>query len=602
MTFFVTSHSIESESEGELYVVIDQSCDTLSECICPKHQIEGILVGGEGESAMVEAKDRERNTSRSSEVTNQCPPLVNYDLYGSDAPLLGYLERVGVELSEVAQLGEWLGSGEAIEHGRLANAYPPVLRSFDSSGRRLDEVEYHASYHYLMDISVGAGIAAFPVKSLQGNDHLKRCIALYLVSQNEAGHACPLSMTYACLPALAHNPELMELWGSRLRSKVYDFGLRSPLSKAGLLAGMGMTEKQGGSDVRATETTASPIGGEWRVSGHKWFCSAPMSDLFFILAQAPGGLSCFALPRVLEDGTKNSFLLQRLKDKVGNRSNASAEVEFDDSTAYLIGEEGRGVKTILEMVSFCRLDSLISSTAQMRQALLQAAWFATHRRSFGEWLIDQDLMQNVLLELTLESNAATLTSLRIAQSADMGAADPAEVSFRRLCVGLAKFFVCKRAPGFVAEAMECLGGNGYVEESILARLFRESPLNGVWEGTGNVNALDVQRTLRRDGVAMEAYLAELRLALGANSTFDNCFKGLVSRKFSLDDSPWGARELVVSMALALQASLMIRYDSQEMADLFCHSRLDGGVGGVYGTLPRVSNAKELIAQSLPLIA
>ena len=532
---------------------------------------------------------------RTHQVFNQVSQLADYNLFLGDPVALTYLKDRGAQTEELADLGSWLGTPEAIELGRLANTYEPRLRSHDASGHRIDEVEFHPSYHQLMRKTISAGIASFPEKSnLDRNYHLKRAVGMYLISQNEAGHGCPVSMTYAAVPALRNNPGLSQLYEPLLRSHEYAAELGSLATKRSMTAGMGMTEKQGGSDVRANTTVAVATDGpESIITGHKWFCSAPMSDIFLILAQDQSGLSCYLVPRVLEDGTRNHFAIQRLKDKLGNRSNASCEVEFDNTVGYLVGEPGRGVKTIFEMVGFCRFDSMLGSAAQMRQALVQALHYARNRMAFGSALMDHDLMQNVLVDLTIESEAATLAFLRLAESDDNASSD-FEAAFRRIALAVLKFLICKRAPGYMAEALECLGGNGYVEDSITARLFRESALNGIWEGSGNVNALDVLRAMGKEPQSTEALVKELDEGRGVDIHYDTALEALKSDLVRLDNPQWIARAIVERMGLLLQGALMLKYSSTLNAAIFCDSRLGQYRGSVYGTLGSNRNSKAIL--------
>ena len=437
------------------------------------------------------------------EVTNQPPPLQDYDVFTADEALRQATTREGAAwaVDELRALGRRAGTPDAIELGFVANRNEPELRTHDRYGNRVDRVDYHPAYHELMTVAVEAGLHAAPWADGRPGAHVARAAAFIVWSQVEAGHGCPISMTYSVVPALRAEPALAAEWEPRLVARSYDGADRPAHEKAGNIAGMGMTEKQGGSDVRANTTRAEPAAdGTWRLTGHKWFCSAPMSDVFLMLAQAPGGLSCFLVPRWLPDGTRNAgFRLMRLKDKLGNRSNASSEVELDGAVASPVGEEGRGVRTIIGMVTHTRLDCVLGATATMRQATVQAVHHATHRRAFGRALVDQPLMGNVLADLALESEAATVTALRLARAfdeADRG--DEQADAFRRLATAVAKYWVCKRQPMHVGEALECLGGNGYVEESIMPRLFRESPLNGIWEGSGNVMCLDVLRAMARE--------------------------------------------------------------------------------------------------------
>ncbi|KAB8167799.1 DNA alkylation response protein [Streptomyces sp. 3MP-14] len=526
-------------------------------------------------------------------VTNQVPPLVDYDVFTRDAALAeGFARQVAPEVAEEAtaelrDLGRSAGSAEAAEWGRLANENPPALRVFDAVGHRIDEVEFHPAWHLLLERAVGAGLTdAWSRPSGQ----LRRTAGFMVWSQVEAGHGCPVSMTHAAVPALRAAPELAAVWEPLLTSRSYEPGLVRPATaKAGALAGMGMTEKQGGSDVRANTTRAEPAGepGLFRLTGHKWFCSAPMSDAFLVLAQAPAGLSCFLLPRVLPDGQRNAFRIQRLKDKLGNRSNASSEVEFDGETlAWLVGEEGRGVRTIIEMVAATRIDCVTGSAAIMRQAVVRAIHHAAHRSAFGGPLIDKPLMTNVLADLALESEAATALALRLASAADAAAAGSAQDRhLLRLAVPAAKYWVTKRCTPVAAEALECLGGNGYVEESGLPRLLRESPLNSLWEGSGNVQALDALRALTREPGALNAYLTEVGAATGADHRLDAALKDLLTELSDLEGVEARARRIVERLALVLQGALLVRHAPPEVADAFCASRLGGDWGGSFGTLP-----------------
>jgi putative acyl-CoA dehydrogenase len=422
-------------------------------------------------------------------------------------------------------------------------------------------------------------------------------------SQVEGGHGCPVSMTHAAVPALRADAALAAEWVPRLTSYTYEFGLRPPQDKAGCLAGMGMTEKQGGSDVRSNTTVAVPAAdGTYRITGHKWFTSAPMCDVFLILAQAPNGLTCFLVPRVLPDGTRNTFRIQRLKDKLGNRSNASSEPEFDDTVAWRLGDEGRGVRTIIEMVMMTRLDCVIGTASLMRACVSQATHHARHRQAFGDYLVDKPLMRHVLADLAVESEAATAVMLRLAAATDAAADDPAEAAFRRVGLAVSKYWVCKRGPAVAAEALECLGGNGYVEDFPMARIYREAPLNSIWEGSGNVNALDTLRALGREPQALEAFLAEVESASGADARLDRAVADLTT---SLDDPSEvevRSRRLVEQMALALQGSLLVRYAPPAVADAFCASRLGGDWGHAFGTLPAGVDARTIVERATPKVS
>ena len=534
---------------------------------------------------------------RTHEVTNQPPPLVDYDLFTADQALCEAVRRYDGEgaVPGLASLGTLAGSAQAQRWGVEANAHPPVLRTHDRYGNRIDEVEFHPSWHELLQVAVGEGLHATPWAPDAGKAaHLVRAAGFLVWSQVEAGHGCPVSMTYAAVPALRTDPALAAAWEPRLRATSYDGRLGGPVAKPGCLAGMGMTEKQGGSDVRANTTTAQPLAadGEYALTGHKWFCSAPMSDVFLMLAQAEGGLTCFVVPRVLDDGTRNVFRIQRLKDKLGNRSNASAEIELDGTWARRLGPEGRGIHTIIEMVTMTRLDCVLGSTALMRQATAQAVHHASHRAAFGSPLVEKELMRNVLADLAVETEAATALAMRLAAAFDRDERD-----FRRLAVAVGKFWVCKRAPGVVGEALECLGGNGYVEESGLPRIYREAPLNSIWEGSGNVSALDVLRVLQREPAAVAAFLAECELGRGADARLDAALDRLPAVLDAASEED--ARRVTEQMALALQGSLLARHAPPYVSDAFCASRLAGDWGAVPGTLPSGLDTAAIVARARP---
>ncbi|MGW4498751.1 isovaleryl-CoA dehydrogenase [Micromonospora sp. NPDC004336] len=538
------------------------------------------------------------------EVFNQVPPMVGHDT-ADDPALLDGLAREGAgwAAAELHELGRIGGAEEAAEQGRLANDHPPVLRTHDRYGHRIDEVEFHPAWHELMRTAVTHGLHAAPWADDRPGAHVARAAKFY-VWRPDAGHGCPISMTYAAVPALRHAPELAARYEPLLTARTYDFGLRPPLAKRGLLAGMSMTEKQGGSDVRANATTAHPEpDGTYRLVGHKWFTSAPMCDLFLTLAQAPGGLTCFLVPRVLPDGTRNPMRLMRLKDKLGNRSNASAEVEYEHAVAWRVGDEGRGVRTIIDMVNLTRLDCVVGAAAGMRQGLLTAAHHATHRRAFGRYLVDQPLMRNVLADLAVESEAATVLMTRLAGATDRSArGDAGETAFKRLALAVGKYWVCKRWPAHAAEALECLGGNGYVEESGLPRLFRESPLNSIWEGSGNVAALDVLRAIGREPQVMEAFQAEVCAAAGADARLDAAVRQVRAELSDRDDLELRARRVVERLALVLQGSLLVRHGHPAVADAFCASRLGGDHGQAYGTLPAGVDFAAIIDRAVPKVA
>ncbi len=528
-------------------------------------------------------------------VANQAPPLAGHDVVAGDEALRDAVLRHADQatLDSLSDLGAQAGSAPAREHGMLANEHPPRLVPYDRYGRRVDEVSFHPSWHWLMERAIGHGLAATAWEQQAAGEphaHVRRAAGFLGWSQTEPGHGCPVSMTYAAVPALRADDALAKEWTPLLASRTYDPGLRAPQTKAGLLAGMGMTEKQGGSDVRANLTQARPAGvdGEYTLHGHKWFTSAPMNDVFLLLAQAEGGLSCFLVPRVLPDGTRNLLDVVRLKDKLGNRSNASSELELDGTLAVRLGDEGRGVRTIIEMVAATRLDCVLGSASLMRRAVAEAAWHVAHRSAFGARLADQPLMRNVVADLALESEAATSLALRLAAAVDRPD-DAHEVALRRIALPLAKFWVCKRTPGVTAEALECLGGNGYVEESGLPLLYREAPLNSLWEGSGNVQALDVLRALAREPASLEAWIDEVGLARGADRHLDRAVEDTLALLGELISQPDGrlegaARRVAGRMALLLQASLLVRHAPAEVADAFCVSRLASTHDGVYGAL------------------
>src|SRR3954469_3938371 len=520
--------------------------------------------------------------------TNQQPPFEDENLFERDVALQEALEREGGSwgIDRVRDLGAVAGSAEALAHGRRANANLPVLQTHDRFGHRIDQVELDPSWHWLLKVGIEREITSLPWRDPKPGAHVVRGALFMLWSQAESGVMCPISMTYAGVPALRKNPDLAAEWEPRLTLPDYE---------RGALCGMAMTEKQGGSDVRANSTQAVPLGdGTYEITGHKWFCSYPPCDVFLILAQAPGGLSCF----LLERGPGMEF--QRLKDKLGTRSLPSSEVEFRGAVARLIGDEGRGVATIIEMVNHTRLDCLLGSATGMRRGFVEAAWHANHRAAFGKLLVDQPAMQNVLADLALESEAATAAALRAAR-----AYDEQDHTFKRIATAVLKYWVCKRAPGHAAEALECLGGNGFVEESLMPRLYRDAPLNSIWEGSGNVAALDVLRALAREPEALPAFMAEVELASGSNAQLDSHVASLKTRFAGLADGDpqWHARRIVEDMGLALQAGLLVRNSPSFVADAFCASRLatDSGFRSTtYGTLPAGIDAKAIIDRALPV--
>jgi putative acyl-CoA dehydrogenase len=551
---------------------------------------------------------------RTHSVFNQPPPLEGVDVFSSNLPLVEATEREGAGwvCERAGELGRLIGGEPQLLWGRLANENKPVLRTHDRYGNRIDEVEFHPAWHALMKMGVEHGLHSLPWTSEEPFAHTARA-ALYLTAiQAEAGFACPITMTYAVVPALRAQPDLAAEWVPLLTATSYDPRLIPARGKGSAIAGMAMTEKQGGSDVRANTTSARPTdrfalgdgpGGEYELNGHKWFCSAPMSDIFLVLAQTDEGLSCFLLPRVLPDGSRNPFHIQRLKDKLGNRSNASSELELEGTWARMVGEPGRGVATIIEMVGHTRLDCVIGAAAGMRAGVVNATHHTAHRSAFGKLLIDQPLMRNVLADLCLESEAATSLALRLARAYDEAHAD-AEAGddtsdaqlFKRLATAVAKYWVCKRAPNHACEALECLGGNGYVEESGMPRLYREAPLASIWEGSGNVISLDVLRALTRAPRALEVFLEELEQARGADRHLDARVERL-KREFSDPATlETRARRVVEDMALCLQGSLLARHAPPAVADAFCASRLGEEGGLEYGTLPAGSDFESIIAR------
>lgn len=534
---------------------------------------------------------------------NQSPPLQDYNLFSSDRALREGVEREthGLDPAEIAELGELAGNPDVIQLGFDANENPPVLHTHDRYGNRIDEVRFHPSWHVLMATAAGRGLHAAPWVDDLPHPHVRRAAKFYVWSQVEGGHGCPISMTYAAIPALRHNALLSNQWEQKLAARTYDPRLLPIDDKGSAIIGMGMTEKQGGSDVRANMTRATRCGteGEYVLSGHKWFCSAPMSDAFLMLAQADGGLSCFFVPRVLPDGTRNPFAIQRLKDKLGNRSNASGEIELAGTHAWLVGEEGRGINTIVEMVNQTRLDCVIGSAALLRQTLAQAIHHAIYRRAFGTKLIDHVLMQNVLADLALESEAATVLMLRLARTVDEAPHKPMAAALKRIGTAIGKYYVCKRAIVASAEAMECLGGNGYVEESIMPRLYREAPVNSIWEGSGNINALDVLRVVQKHPEAVEALRIELAPAM-EDSRMARAVNALEDELRQRDNLEWHARSLVERMAILWQGSLLLQHAPNYVSDGFIASRVTGESGYTFGTLPIKTALKGIVKRAAPI--
>jgi putative acyl-CoA dehydrogenase len=525
------------------------------------------------------------------EVFNQPPPLEDINLFTSDLALAQAVRNAGGEghRQRLAAMGARAGSQEVQAWGAEANRVLPVLETHDRFGRRIDEVTFHPAYHQLMDLGLSSGIASLAWQG-EGAGHLAHSALMLLLSQADSGTGCPMTMTYAAVPALRAEPKVAEQWVPRITAGAYDPACRPAAEKAGVTIGMAMTEKQGGSDVRANSTRAEPTGEEgwYRIDGHKWFCSAPMCDAFLTLAYAEGGLTCFLVPRWLPDGSRNAgFRVMRLKDKLGDRSNASSEIEYHGALAQRVGPEGRGVATIIQMVQHTRLDCVTGSAAQMRFALANALWHTAHRSAFQKRLVDQPAMAAVLADLALESEAATATAMRLAQAFDEN--DP----LARLLTPIAKYWVCKRAPGMVYEAMEAHGGVGYVENGPMPRLFRQSPLNAIWEGSGNVIALDVLRAVAREPESVEALQAFLLAQRGKNATYDRFVAGI-----DLGRAREGtARLLVEQAALAAQAAILLDWDNP-LADAYCALRL-GQRGMAYGAFDASVDCAAIIARAMP---
>ncbi len=554
-------------------------------------------------------------------VFNQAKPLVDYNMYATDFILKELCTAYGAGWSEssLESFGAFAGSAEANAWAVQANTSEPVLHTHDRFGNRIDEVEYHPAYHQLMSASIENSLHCLPWREAKPGAHVARAALMYMSYQNEGGHCCPISMTYSVVPSLRKQPDLAGSWEPLILSTSYDSRFRPATQKKGITLGMGMTEKQGGSDVRANTTSATPVaqpgpGKEYLLTGHKWFVSAPMSDAFLVLAQAKAGLSCFLVPRWKPDGARNGLFLQRLKDKLGNRSNASSEIEFVDALGWLVGEEGRGVPTIIEMVNHTRLDCTIGSAALMRQATLQALHHCHHRSTFGKRLSEHPLMLNVLADLSLEWEAGTRLMMRVARAYDRAAGEEGEALFKRVGSAIAKYWLCKRGPMHVAEALECLGGNGYVEESPMPRLYRETPVLGIWEGSGNVICLDVLRAIGKEPETVDALVAELDAALGESARLDSFLASIkdnlskLKKNGELKDPAaaarheQGARLLVERLALALQATLMLRQAPGPVAVEFINSRLDRQGGLAFGTLSAGADVKAIVERAYPFSA
>jgi putative acyl-CoA dehydrogenase len=520
-------------------------------------------------------------------VTNQVPPFEGYNPATSPV-LTEALIREGGEwgLDEVSELGAMSGTAQAQRWGELADRNIPILHTHDRYGHRVDEIEYDPAYHQLMSVAIGHGLHAAPWADDRPGAHVVRA-AKNSVWTVEPGHLCPISMTYAVVPALRSNPELSRIYEPLLTSRIYDPDLKVPATKAGITAGMSMTEKQGGSDVRAGTTQAVPnADGSYTLTGHKWFTSAAMSDIFLVLAQAPRGLSCFMLPRILPDGTRNRMFIQRLKDKLGNHANASSEIEYDGAIAWLVGEEGRGVPTIIEMVNLTRLDCTLGSATSMRSGLSRAVHHTQYRKAFGAYLIDQPLMRNVLADLAVEAEAATMLAMRMAGATDKAVrGDERETLLRRIGLAAAKYWVCKCATAHAAEAMECFGGNGYAEESGMPRLFREAPLMGIWEGSGNVSALDTLRAIATRPECVDVLFDELAPAAAQDERLAAHVVRLRAELGEYETLEYRGRKVAEDISLALQGALLVRHGHPAVTEAFLATRLEGRWGGAYGTMP-----------------
>jgi putative acyl-CoA dehydrogenase len=541
------------------------------------------------------------------DVLNQSPVFEDINLFATDRPLREALAREGGAAAhdDMVAFGQMAGSAHVLELGRLANENPPKLKLIDQKGRRVDRVEFHPAYHELMALSFAGGLHSgaweeiIAGKTPPSGALVRRAAQYFMMTQAEAGHLCPITMTHAAVPSLAHNKALLARLAPKLVSKDYDPAFAPMEEKTSITVGMGMTEKQGGTDVRANITEARPLGpdGLYEITGHKWFMSAPMCDAFLVLAQAPKGISCFFLPRFRADGRLNAIRIERLKDKLGNRSNASSEVTFLGAEAALVGEEGRGVPTIIEMVTLTRLDCVVTSAGWMRFGLANALRHTKYRTVFQRKLVDQPIMKTVLADLALDVEAATALAFRLARSFDSAANDPQEAAFRRLMTPVAKYWVCKNAPAFVYEAMECMGGNGYVEEGHLARLYREAPLNAIWEGSGNVMCLDILRVMQREPETVEAVLASIETGAAYAGPIRAALDGLKDALASRSLVEGDARHLAETLAMIAAASLLAAHAPAEIAEPFAATRLAGGWRYSYGAGLRGANHDAILARA-----
>ena len=539
------------------------------------------------------------------EVVNVAHDLADFNPYLQDAALQEAVRREGAAWAhdDLVAFGKRVGSAEYLELGVLANRFGPELDTHDRFGNRIDLVRYHPAYHALMKTAIEHGLHSSPWTDPGPGAHVARAARTYLHTQVEAGHGCPVTMTFAAVPSLRTTPQLAQLWEPKITARVYDPRNVPDADKRGLTIGMAMTEKQGGSDVRANTTLAYPVGGggpgqPYELVGHKYFVSAPMCDAFLVLAQAPGGLSCFLLPRWRPDGSKNPLQVLRLKRKMGNVSNASSETELRGALAWMVGEEGRGVRTIIEMVAMTRFDCMVGSSSGQRAAVSQALHHCSLRSAFGEVLSRQPLMRNVLADLVLESEGSLALTMRVARALD-GRADEHEDLLVRLCTAVGKYWICKRTPDHTYESMECIGGSGVMEDSPFARLFRESPVNAIWEGSGNVQCLDVLRAMDKAPAVVEAFFTEVAKARGGNATLDRYTAALHQEFGDLADMEYRARDIVDRMALALQAALLVQHAPASVADAFCASRLAASGHHNYGALPRGVDCAAIIARATP---
>jgi putative acyl-CoA dehydrogenase len=538
-------------------------------------------------------------TFETHDVINQPPPLPPHNLFDGDLILRQAVEREGAAwaVDKIRKFGAVVGSEQVAELGRAANRFSPELRAFDRFGQRIDVVDYHPAYHELMKLAKEHEVHSIAWHAARPGGHVAHMALEYLLVQADPGVCCPMTMTYASIPSLARDAEIAAEWVPRIVAAAYDPRFAPAAEKTGVTIGMAMTEKQGGSDVRANTTCARRLNerGEFDLTGHKWFCSAPMSDAFLTLAQTVSGLSCFFVPRWRPDGRRNPFYIQRLKDKLGDRSNASAEIEYKNTWAKLIGDEGHGVRAIIDMVHHTRLDTALSAAGMMRQAVALALHHTAHRKAFNKLLSQQPLMRNVLADLVVEWVAATSLAARVARSFDEAGTSPHAASFARIAVAIAKYWINKRLPGHVCEALECHGGSGYIEESIMPRLYRQAPLNSIWEGSGNVICIDVLRTMARDPTSVEMLVGEMDRARGGNSRFDRAVEDLKALISDRAREEGEARRLVELMAVLLQAALLVEHGPVPVADAFCASRLEGDWGRSYGTLPRKVAFDEIIS-------